>query len=81
MYDKIPKQKETKMKNLIPDDFRKSEVPKVETVGELIEQLERLPKDLKTYQGFNDGVKVSVVQMGFTETFRLTFDEYEGDDE
>ena len=67
------------MKNLIPDDFRKNKVPKVETVGELIEQLKRLPKDLITCQGLNDGVKVSVVQVGFTETFRLTLEEYDED--
>lgn len=49
------------MADEIPQEFYKGMGPQpAMTVGELIEQLQKLPKDLKINQGFGKGVRACV---------------------
>ena len=50
------------LKDIIPSEFYSSaeESPYAETVGELIAQLERLPRDLPVKHGFDEGCRLTV---------------------
>lgn len=45
-----------------------------ETVGEVIEQLNKLPKDLDVVQGFGDAVRITVYNIS-RENPHVSFDE------
>ena len=50
------------LKDIIPSEFYKADEssPFAETVGELIEQLKRLPRDLPVRHGFDHGCSPTV---------------------
>jgi len=52
----------SEMKDVVPSEFYRGdeEKPYCETVGELIEQLQRLPCDLPIKQGYEDGCTLTV---------------------
>lgn len=60
----------------IPEDFYKGDYPVVYTVGELIEELKRLPEDLPITLGFNQGVGVVVYNVD-RDSIHLSFEECE----
>ena len=59
----------------IPEEFYKDDTqPVVRTVGELIKQLQRLPKSLPIETGFGDAAKLTVFNHGEPD-MHLSIDE------
>lgn len=69
------------MKNKIEECFYRGESkPKAMTVGELIEQLKRLPEELKVDSSFSHGVQLVVFNISSSRPF-LELQEIEEEDE
>ena len=68
-----------KYKDLVPAEFWSgNETPKAYNVGELIEQLERLPKEIELSSGFSDGVGLVLYNID-RDGMKLEFSEIEDD--
>lgn len=63
-------------KKIIPEEFyRGDNMPVVHNVGELKEQLSRLPDDLPLEAGFGDAVALVVFNINTTDCVHLQFGE------
>ena len=68
-----------KYKDLVPAEFWSGDKnPKAYNVGELIEQLERLPKEIELSSGFSDGVGLVLYNID-RDGMKLEFSEIEDD--